>query len=334
MKSFKTLSIATAAALAIGTMVSVAPANAATTLTVNSVAAVGGTTAVAPVTIPVPDQNNVLVSKALTIVVDSLANNSVVTASATNGKILTTIGTSTLPVAASAGSASASVNTGSGTTATFYVFTTSTSAGSVVVTVGGTSTTYYFQGGAGALNAITMTTPDTGAAGTTQKVVLAGYDVFGNAVSGASINLQVITSTASVTTAYTTESSTTSTTTLGAKTVDVLVPTSGTLTLVATATVAGSVTGLASPIGVAVKTVAIRDLATELASVQAQLAAEKAGRAADKAASDAAAAKALTDAATAKAAADLAKATYIKEYNALAKKWNAKNPRAKVTLKK
>ena len=124
MKSFKKLSIATAAAMAIGTLVSVAPANAATTLTVNSVAAVGGTTAVSPVSIPVPDQNNVLVSKALTIVVDSLAANTVVTASATNGKILTTIGTALAPVVATAGSATASVNTGSGATATFYVFTT------------------------------------------------------------------------------------------------------------------------------------------------------------------------------------------------------------------
>ena len=34
------------------------------------------------------------------------------------------------------------------------------------------------------------------------------------------------------------------------------------------------------------------------------------------------------------AAADLAKAAYIAEYNALAKKWNAKNPKAKVALKK
>ena len=327
MKSFKKLSIATAAALAIGTLVTVSPANAATTLTVNSVAAVGGTTSVAPVTIPVPDQNNVLVSKALTIVVDSLTANTVVTASATNGKILTTIGTVSAPVAASAGSATASVNTGSGTTATFYVFTTSTTDGSVVVTVNGNSTTYYFKGGAGALNAITMATPDTGAAGTTQKVVLSGYDVFGNAIGGAAISLQVITSAASTTTSYTTDASTTATTVLGSKTVDVTVPTTGTLTLVATATVAGAVTGLAAPVGVAVKTVAIRDLVSELASVQAQLAAEKAAHDATKVA----AAKAAADA---KASSDAAIADLKKAFNALIKKWNAKNPTAKVAAVK
>jgi hypothetical protein len=72
------------------------------------------------------------------------------------------------------------------------------------------------------------------------------------------------------------------------------------------------------------------------------LAAEKAGRAADKVASDKALADALAkasaDAVTAKAAADVATAAaaakYKAEYNALATKWNKKNPKAKVALKK
>jgi hypothetical protein len=325
MNSFKKISVAIAAALAMGTMVGVTSASAATTLTVNSVAAVGGTTAVSPVSIPVPDQNNVLVSKALTIVVDSLAANTVVTASATNGKILTTIGTALAPIVATAGSATASVNTGSGATATFYVFTTSVADGSVVITVGGSSTTYYFKGSAGALNAITMSTPDTAAAGTTQKVVLGAYDVFGNAIAAASVSLQVVTSTASTTTVHTTDTATAGSTVLGLKTVDVIVPASGSITLVATATVAAAVAGLAAPVGVAVKNVSIRDLATELASVQAQLIAERAAHAVTKAA-----------AVSAKAASDLALATAIADhkakFNALAKKWNAKNPRAKVAL--
>lgn len=329
MNSFKKISVAIAAALAIGTMVGITPASAATTLTVNSVAAVGGTSAVSPVAIPVPDQNNVLVSKALAIVVDSLTANTLVTASATNGKILTTIGTALAPVVATAGSATASINTGSGTTATFYVFTTSTVDGSVVITVSGSSTTYYFKGSAGALNAITMTTPDTAAAGTTQKVVLGGYDVFGNAIGASSISLQVVTSTASTTTVHTTDTATAGSTVLGLKSVDVSVPATGTLTLVATASVAAAVTGLASPVGVAVKTVAIRDLATELASVQAQLVAERAAHSATKASAELAKATAL---ATADAALAIAKAEHKAKFNALAKKWNAKNPRAKVAL--
>jgi hypothetical protein len=60
------------------------------------------------------------------------------------------------------------------------------------------------------------------------------------------------------------------------------------------------------------------------------LAAEKTALASAKAELDALKAKAIVD----KAAADLAKATYVKEYNALATKWNKKFPKLKVTLKK
>jgi len=70
------------------------------------------------------------------------------------------------------------------------------------------------------------------------------------------------------------------------------------------------------------------------AIIPSLLAAEKAGRAADKVAADKALADAKAATITATAAANLAKATYIAEYNALAKKWNAKNPKAKVALKK
>ena len=66
----------------------------------------------------------------------------------------------------------------------------------------------------------------------------------------------------------------------------------------------------------------------------AALAAEKAGRAADKVASDSATATAKAATVTAQAAADLAKATYKAEYNALATKWNKKFPKLKVALKK
>ena len=44
--------------------------------------------------------------------------------------------------------------------------------------------------------------------------------------------------------------------------------------------------------------------------------------------------RAASAATAAKAAADVAAAAYKAEYNALAKKWNAKNPKAKVALKK
>jgi hypothetical protein len=133
--------------------------------------------------------------------------------------------------------------------------------------------------------------------------------------------------------------------TLGTKEQTVALPASGSVTVVAYATVATAVTGLAAPVGSVSATIVVRDIAAELAAKNAELAvvnsalaAEKAARAADKVAADKALAdaKALSDSATvtAKAAADLAKATYKAEYNALATKWNKKFPKLKVALKK
>jgi hypothetical protein len=122
------------------------------------------------------------------------------------------------------------------------------------------------------------------------------------------------------------------TATLGTKEQTVTMPATGSVTVVAYATVATAVTGLAAPVGSVSATIAVRDIAGELAaknaevaSLTAQLAAEKAGRAADKVASD----KALADA---KVASDAIIASIKKSFNDLAKKWNKKNPRAKVTL--
>ena len=133
----------------------------------------------------------------------------------------------------------------------------------------------------------------------------------------------------------------TATATVGTKDQTITLPALGSVVITAYATVASSVTGLSGPVGSVVATVAVRDLAGELAAKTAELAVanaalatEKAGRAADKVTADKAIADAAAKLATDKAAADLAKATYIAEYNALAKKWNAKNPRAKVKLKK
>jgi hypothetical protein len=192
------------------------------------------------------------------------------------------------------------------------------------------------------LNSITLTAPASGAAATIATLKVAGYDVFGNLKGGATINTLVSANGAATATALTTD---TAVATLGTKEQTVTLPASGSVTVTAYATVATAVTGLSAPVGSVVATVVVRDLAGELAAVNAQLAvanaalaAERAGRAADKVAADKALASAIatSDSATvtAKAASDLAKATYIAEYNALAKKWNAKFPKAKVALKK
>ena len=351
MNSFKKIALVMVATMTMATL-SVLPANAAvsTTLKVSGSAVLTGTTALNPTLIPVPSENTISSEDALQIAVAGLDTNTVVSAVASNGRIVPALATVLAPVNASSGSSSLVINTGTGSTADFFVYTTNTNGGTVSVTIGANTTTYYFKGTVGELNSISLTTPATAVAGTVEKVTLSGVDVFGNAKGGAVIILQVISST-STTVPYVTEIATTATTVLGSKTVDVSIPASGTITLVATASVASPVLGLATPVSVVIKTITVRDVLSELASVKAELAAAKAELAVEKAAHEAtkksaldAAAKAVADASAAKALADKALAeaiekgtsdvtavnigakamldTYKARYNALAKKWN------------
>ena len=344
MKSFKKVSLIIAAALT-STML-VAPsanANAGTvTLTVAGSAATGGTVVTTPVSLPVPADNSVDAADALKIAVTGVDTGTVVTAVAVNATLVPALSATGAAVTASSGSSTLSIATGTGTSADFYVYTKSTAVGSVSITRAGTTTVYYVQGTAGALNSITLTAPASAAAGTSQVLKVSGYDVFGNLKGGATINTLVSSSGAALATALTTD---TATATLGTKEQTVTVPATGSITVVAYATVATAVTGLAAPVGSVSATIVVRDIAAELAAKNAELAAanqalatanaalaaEKAGRAADKAASDSATV-------TAKVASDLAAATaaakYKAEYNALATKWNKKFPKLKVALKK
>jgi len=339
MNSFKKVSLIIAAALTSTMLVSpAAQANAGTvTLTVAGSAATGGTVVTTPVSLPVPADNSIDAADALRIAVTGVDTGTTVTAVATNATIVPALATSAAPVNASSGSSTLSIATGTGTAADFYVYTKSTAVGTVAITRAGTTTVYYVQGSnsAATANSITLSAPASGAAGTSQVLKVSAFDVFGNPKSGVTINTLVSSNGVATATALTTD---TATATLGTKEQTLTLPASGSVVVTAYATVASAVTGLAAPVGAVTATITVRDLASELAVANAALAAERAGRAADKAAADKALAdaiaKAATDSATAKAAADLAKATYIREYNALAKKWNAKNPRAKVALKK
>ena len=334
MKSFKKVSLIIAAALTSTMLVSVAANAATTTLTVAGSAATGGTTATAPVTLPVPADNSVDAADALKIAVTSVDTGTSVSAVATNATIVPALATANAPVTASSGSSSLTINVGTGTTAEFYVYTKTTAVGSVSVTVGGNTTTYYVQGNAGALNSIALTAPTSGAAGTIATLKVTGYDVFGNLKGGATINTLVSSNGVATVTALTTD---TATATLGTKEQSVTLPASGSVVVTAYATVATAVTGLAAPVGSVVATVTVRDLAGELAAkvselsiVNAALAAEKAGRALDAAA----ALSVVTgkDLEIAKLKAD--NKTVKDAFNVLASKWNKKFPKSKITLLK
>jgi len=303
------------------------------------------------------------------------------------------------------------IATGTGTTATFFVYTKTTAIGTVVINNGGTTLTYYVQGTAGKINALTVSAPSAGAAGTKQEITVTATDTFGNKVSGKSITATVFASTAVLDTATATTGATLSD--FGVAKFNATLPATGTRSLITFApTTAGDATttdvvGLPARALAPFAEIAVRDLVSELAAqTAAKIAAENALAAAiAKAASDAAAAKVASDAALAAKNAELAKfkddtttavaqakaasdkaladakvaadaalaaavkvetdkaaaakvasdaalaakdaqiakltadnaaalASLKKSFNALATKWNKKNPKAKVTLVK
>ena len=379
MNSFKKIALAMVAAMTLGTIVAT-PASAAVMTVAVSLDTVANTTASAiatPASLPVPADNTVDAADALKFIATVDVGTSV-TVAATNATIVSALHTTAAPVGATSGSSSLTIATGTGTTATFWVYTKTTAIGTVVITNGGTQLTYYVQGTAGKINTLTVSAPATGAAGTKQDISVTATDTFGNKVSGKSITATVFASTAVMDTATVTTGATLSD--FGVAKFTATLPATGTRSLITfSPTTAGDATtvdvvGLPARALAPFAEIAVRDLVSELA---AQTAAKDAALAA-KAASDAAlvkataehtaliaaekaaSAKALADAkvasdkaaADAKAASDavvlakdatIAKLTAdnaaalksIKDaFNALAKKWNAKNPKAKVTYLK
>jgi hypothetical protein len=389
MNSFKKIALAMVAAMTLGTMVAT-PASANTmsvVATTWNAAKSGGADFDAPATAgtalttaivrPVPADNAIDNTDVVRLVATVTAGTNVV-ATATNATIVSALHSSAAPVGASSGSSTLTVATGTGTTATFYVYTKTTAIGTVVITNGPVTLTYYVQGTAGLINNLTVSAPSAGAAGTKQDIVVTATDAFGNKVSGKSITATVFASTAVMDTATVTTGATLAD--FGTATFKATLPTTGTRSLItfapttSTDAVAAAVVGLTAPTLAPFAEISVRDLVSELAAEKAAKDAAIAAKAvADKALADALA-KATADAAAAKVAADAALAAAVKveadkaaaaakvsadllvakdaqiakltadnaaaikslkdAFNKLARQWNAKNPKAKVTLVK
>lgn len=364
MKSFKTIALAMVAAMTMGTLVatsaSAAPMvitsvkkNTGTVASPTWTAQTAGTAAATPITIPVPTDNSVDSLDVVEFVV-TVDTGTTVSVAATNAAVVPAFATTTAPVTASSGSANWSLNVGTGVTATFYVYTKTTAVSSVAITNQGTTVTYFLQGTSTLIDKIAVTGVDSAPAGTSVTVTATAQDVFGNKISGKTIS--AIANGATLDTATITTGATL--TNFGSGDVKFVAPATGPVTIVfyaAAADMATAVTGFSAPSASSVKIIAVRDLAGDVAALTAQLAAANTAKAAAEAALaaeknantiattsiaalkaevEALKAKAVIDAAKAKADADLARATYVAEFNALARKWNAKFPKLKVTLKK
>jgi hypothetical protein len=316
MNSFKKIALAVVAAMTLGTMVAT-PAS-ANTMTVVATTwkstlstpafdapATAGTALTTAIVRPVPADNTIDNTDVVQLVATVNAGTSV-TATATNATIVSALHSTAAPVGATSGSSSLTVATGTGTTATFYVYTKTTAIGTVVITNGPVTVTYYVQGTAGLINNLSVSAPTTGAAGTKQDIVVTATDAFGNKVSGKSITATVFASTAVMDTATVTTGATL--TDFGTATFKATLPATGTRSLItfapttSTDAVAAAVVGLTAPTLAPFAEITVRDLVSELA---AEKAAKDAALAA-KAVADAAVLKAAADAVTAKAAADKA----------------------------
>lgn len=301
MTSIKKPLIAIASAVAlIGSVIIAGPANAATaTLTVDgSAPATAGTSAATAIVLPVPADNVVNAADALKIALTNVATGSSVVVTATNAKVLTSL----TDAKASSGSTSATIPTGTGTTADLFVFTTTTATGSVTVTANNVTTTYFVKGTAGPAYNLSVSAPATVNVGGTGLITATVTDAFGNELTTATISATVIRGTVTAFSYDSTDKRFESTLTVPA--------TAGTTVLSHTIS-ASAVTGFAAPVTEVISTVVAADLAGQVAALQAQIDALKA------------------ELATATALAEANKTAY----NKLAVRWNKKIPGTKWDVK-
>jgi hypothetical protein len=266
------------------------------------------TTSVAPRTVAVPTSN--VIDAGHSVAISATADTSTVvtfTASPTV-KLVSALSTELAPKTVSSGVASLSA-TSAGSAVTVYAYTTSTATGYVTIVNGSYSTVVFVKGTAGAAANISVAVPSSTAVGTIPTISVSATDVFGNPVGSESISVSLIGSTFTngtitapiVTSATTSASGVTPVAVLGTGTATLTTAVAGSITVVATDnSIVATATGLPVAVKSAIATFVVSDLAAEVASLKAQLAAEKAGRAADKVLAD----KTLADA-LAKAKADL-----------------------------
>jgi hypothetical protein len=306
MTSSKKPLIAIASALALaGSVILTGPANAASAaLTVaGSAPATAGTSSATAIALPVPADNSVDAADALKIALTGVTAGSNVVVTAVNAKVVTAITTGSATVSAAAGTSSVTVSTGTGTTADVFVYTTTTDLGTVSVTADNTTTVYYVKGTAGSAYNLTVNAPVVANLGAAVELIAKVTDVFGNAVTNASISSTVIRGTLTTLTYDATDKRYEATLTA---------PTTAGTTVIANTITASAVAGLPKPATEVISNIAVADLAGQVSTLTAKVA-ELEGKLA-----------------LAEAAASGNKA----KYNALAKKWNKKFPKSKVALLK
>ena len=271
------------------------PAQAAATvaLSVNGVAITTATSSSTPASVSVPSDNSVDAADAVRFSLIGVDTGSTVTVAATNAFVVSTLSTTLNPVRSNSGVTSASYNVGTGTTSEFYAYTKSNALGTIVITNAGSTFTYYLKGTAGPAYTLAYTAPATPYTSTISKQSATVTDVFGNLVVGVTPTLALINLTSTTPTATNAD---------GVSDFTITYPSAPGQSALSITIAATDVVGLQAAVKSITAFITVADAAGALA-------AEKAARAAEKAASDAALAAEKAARATEKATADVALAS-------------------------
>ena len=261
-------------------LIGATPANAAATiaLSINGVVISNANVATTPASVTVPSDNSVDAVDAVRFNLTGVDAGTTVTVAATNSFIVPVLSTSLNPVRSNAGVASANYSVGTGTTSEFFAYTRSTALGTITISNGGSTFTYYIRGTAGPAYSMAYTPDAKPFTSTLVKQSVKISDVFGNPVVGITPSLALINIVSTTPTSTiadgTSEFTLTYPSTAGRSALSVSIP-------------AVDVTGFAPAVKSISTFIDVVDPTGEIAATTAALAAEKAARAAEKASSDA-----------------------------------------------
>jgi hypothetical protein len=280
-------------------LIGASPANAAPTiaLSINGVVISTASVSTTPASVTVPADNSVDAVDAVRFFLTSVDAGTTVTVAATNSFIVSSLSTTLNPVKSNAGVTSASYNVGTGTTSEFFAYTRSTGLGTITITNGGSTFTYYIRGTAGPAYTVAYTPNAKPFTSTLVKQSVKITDVFGNTVAGVTPTLSLINLTSTTPTSSSSE---------GLSEFTITYPSTAGKSALSVSIPAVDVVGFDPAVKAISTFIDVTDANGEIATAAAALAAEKAARTAEKTASDAALATATAARATEKAAADKA----------------------------
>ena len=276
-------------------LIGASPANAApaVALSINGVAITTASLSTSPASVTVPADNSVDAVDAVRFSLTNVDAGTTVTVAATNSFIVDTLSTTLNPVKSNDGVTSANYNVGTGTTSQFFAYTRSTGLGTITVTNGGSTFTYYIRGTAGPAYTVAYTPNVKPFTSTLVKQSAKVTDIFGNTVAGVTPTLALI---------NLTSTTPTSTNSDGISEFTLTYPSAAGMSGLSVSIPAVDVIGFDPAVKTISTFIDVTDANGEIATATAALAAEKAARAAEKTAAE----KTASDAATAATAAAVA----------------------------